>query len=217
MSTRILLADDHAITRQGLRALIEQQTDMEVVGEAKDGREAVDLARQVAPDVIIMDVTMPNLNGVDATAEIVRRLPTARVIALSIHSRGALVADMLKAGASGYLLKECLFDELVEAVKAVSSGETYLSPKIAGVVVTDYVKRLSARVDSPLDKLTDRQRQILQLIAEGKNTKQIALQLHGSPKTIDANRRQIMDKLGAHSIAELVKFAIVGGLVSLEA
>jgi DNA-binding NarL/FixJ family response regulator len=159
---------------------------------------------------------MPNLNGIDATRQIVRDYPNVKVIALSVHSNKAFVADMLKAGASGYVLKECLFEELVEAVNMVMKGRIYLSAKVAGVVVEDYVRHLSDAAGSPLDTLTDRERQVLQLIAEGKTTKQIALQLYVTTKAIEANRRAIMEKLDAHSVADLVKIAIAGGLATLE-
>jgi DNA-binding NarL/FixJ family response regulator len=216
MKTRILLVDDHGVLREGLRSLIEKQPDMEVVAEAENGRKAVELVRELLPDVVITDITMPNLNGVDATRQIIREFPQVKVLALSIHSNRAFVADMLKAGASGYVLKECTFDDLVEAVHAVASGGTYLSAKVAGVVVSDYVKRLSATPASPLDALTEREREVLQLVGEGRNTKQIARVLHISTKTVEANRRKIMDKLDAHSVADLVRIAILGGLASLE-
>jgi DNA-binding NarL/FixJ family response regulator len=216
MSIRILLADDHGIMREGLRSLLEKEPDIKVVGEAEDGRKAIGLVSELLPDVVIMDISMPGLNGADATRRIVSQFPTVKVIALSMHSNRIFVADMLKAGASGYVLKECLFDELVEAIRIVAAGDKHLSSKVAGVVVSDYVKRLSGGAESPLETLTGREREVLQLIGEGKNTKQIALELHVSPKTIEANRRKIMEKLDAHSIAELVKIAIVGGLASLE-
>jgi len=216
MKTRILLVDDHGVVREGLRSLIEKQPDMEVVGEAENGRKAVELVRELQPDVVITDITMPNLNGVGATQQIVREFPQVKVLALSIHSNRAFVADMLKAGASGYVLKECTFDDLVEAVHAVASGGTYLSSKVAGVVVSDYVKRLSQTPASPLDAITEREREVLQLVGEGRNTKQIARVLHISSKTVEANRRKIMEKLDAHSVADLVKIAILGGLASLE-
>jgi len=220
MSIRILLADDHGIIRQGLRSLLEEQPDIEVVGEAEDGRVAMQLVRELAPDIVIMDITMPNLNGVDATHEIVvSKFPKVKVIALSIHSDRHFVANMLKAGASGYVLKECLFDEFVQAVRTVAAGGTYLSSRITGVVIDDYVKRLSTTPESQLATLailTDREREVLQLLAEGKTTKQIALELHVSAKTIEANRRQIMEKLGVHSVAELTKYAVREGLTSLE-
>ena len=215
MAVRIVLAEDHGITRQGLRSLLENAPDMEVVGEAADGREAIDLVRRERPDVFITDVSMPNLNGADATRRILQDLPQVKVIGLSMHSTGALVADMLKAGASGYVLKESLFGELLDAIHTVLAGGTYLSGKVAGIVVEDYVSRLSTGPNSPLDKLTVREREVLQLITEGQTTKQIALALHVSAKAIEANRRRIMDKLDAHSVAELVKVAIASGLTSV--
>jgi len=216
MSMRILLVDDHGIVRQGLRSLLERQADMEVVGEAEDGRKALELVRELLPDVIVMDVTMPNMSGIGATHRIVHECPKVKVIALSIHSNRHFVADMLKSGASGYVLKECLFDELVQAIRTIVAGGKYLSPGITGVVVEDYVERLSTTAESQLDKLTAREHEVLQLLAEGKSTKQIALELHVSTKAIESNRRHIMDKLDIHSVAELTKYAIREGLTSLE-
>ncbi|GAI18304.1 unnamed protein product, partial [marine sediment metagenome] len=216
MSIRILLADDHAIIRQGLHSLLEKEPDVEVVGEAEDGRKALELVRELAPDIVIMDITMPNLNGIEATYEITHEFPKVKVIALSIHSDRRFVANMLKAGASGYILKECLFDEFVEAIRTVVAGNIYLSSRVAGTVVDDYVKRLLTVTNSWLAMLTEREREVLQLLAEGKSTKQIALELHVSTKTIEANRRQIMDKLDIHSVAELTKYAVREGLTSLE-
>ncbi len=216
MAIRILLVEDHGITRQGLRLLIEKEPDMEVVGEAEDGRKAVELVRELLPDIVITDITMPNLNGVDATRQIVRDFPQTKVIALSIHSKMPFVTSMLKAGASGYLLKESLFNELLEAIETVMAGNTYLSSKIAGALVDAFIKKGLHHPESPLEVLTEREREVLQLIAEGKNTKEIALALHVSTKAIEANRRKIMEKLHAHSVAELVKIAILGGLTSLE-
>jgi DNA-binding NarL/FixJ family response regulator len=215
MSIRILLADDHGIIRQGLRSLLEKEPDMQVVGEAEDGRKAIELVNECSPDIVIMDITMPNLNGVEATRHITGELSKSKVIALSIHSNRRFVADMLKAGASGYILKECLSDELVQAIRTVSTGGRYLSPRITDVVIDDYVKRLSTTPESRIATLTARERQVLQLLAEGKSTKQIALDLHVSSKTIEANRRRIMEKLDIHSIAELTKYAVREGLTSL--
>jgi DNA-binding NarL/FixJ family response regulator len=216
MSIGILLVDDHAIIRQGLRSLLEKQPDLEVVAEAEDGRKAIELVRELLPDIVIMDVTMPSLNGIEATRQICSAFPEVRVIALSIHSNRRFIGDMLQAGAAGYILKDSLFEELIRAIKAVTAGGRYLSPKITGVVVDDYIKHLSTSADSPLASLTSREREVLQLVAEGRSTKQVALELHVSTKTIEANRRQIMEKLDLHSVAELTKYAIREGLTSLE-
>jgi DNA-binding NarL/FixJ family response regulator len=216
MSIRIVIADDHGIIRQGLRSLLERQSDIEVIGEAQDGREAFELVRELFPDIIIMDITMPNLNGVDATRRIVNKFPSTRVIALSIHSNRRFVADMLQAGASGYVLKECLFEELIEAIKTVMSDNIYLSPRITGVLINDYVGRLAKTVDIKKPALTDREHEVLQLLAEGKPMKQIGRKLHVSVKTIEAIRRHIMEKLSIYSVAELTKYAIREGLTALE-
>lgn len=216
MSIGTLIVDDHGIIREGLRSLLSRQPDIEIVGEAIDGRKAVELVREIVPDVIMMDITMPNLNGVDATRHIVREFPETKVIALSMHSSSIFVADMIKAGVSGYLLKDCLFDEVVEAIRIVYDGGTYISPGIVSVIVNDYVNRLTGVRGLPLEALTDREREVLQLIGEGKNTKQIARELHLSTKAIEANRRKIMDKLNSQSVAGLVKWAILGGLTTLE-
>jgi len=202
---RILIADDHGIVRQGLTSLMERQPNIEVVGEAKDGQEALDLVKELSPDVVIMDVAMPNLNGADATRLILRDNPDIRVIALSMHAEKHIVRDILQAGAMAYVLKSYLFDELSKALEAAAAGERYLSPRIAGVVVDDYVSRGQSAL---------RERQVLQLTAEGKTVKQIARQLHVSPKTADGARRRLMNKLGISSIAELTKYAIREGITS---
>jgi len=216
MSIRILLADDHKITREGLRSLLDNQQDMEVVAEAEDGRTAVSLVREVVPSVVIMDVSMPDLNGVEAARQIIAQFPDVKIIGLSMHSDTLFVTEMLKSGASGYLLKDCAFDELALAIRTVVTGKTYLSPSISGVVVDDYLHRLSKADFSDSEVLTDREREVLQLLAEGKSTKQIALKLHISVKTVETHRRQIMNKLDIHTVAELTKYAIRKGLTSLE-
>lgn len=216
MNIRILLVDDHAIIREGLRSLLEKQPEMEVVADTDDGRKAFDLVRELLPDIIIMDITMRGLNGIEATRRIIDEFPTVKIIALSIHSKRRYVTDMLSAGASGYILKECLFDELAQAIKAVAAGGRYLSPRITDIVVNDYIKHLSTTTNSPFEALKTREREVLQLVAEGKSTKQIALELHVSTKTIEANRRQVMEKLHAHSVAELTKYAVREGLTTLE-
>lgn len=216
MSIRILLADDHRITRQGLRSLLDNQSDMEVVAEAEEGRTAVRLAKELSPDVVIMDVSMPDLNGIEATRQILDRSPGTKVVALSMHSDTLFVSEMLKSGACGYMLKDCAFEELERAIRTVVAGKTYLSPSISGVVVDDYLHRLSKGNLAGDDVLTNREKEVLQLLAEGKSTKQIALKLHVSVKTIETHRRQIMEKLDLHSVAELTKYAIRKGYTSLE-
>ncbi|MBN2180347.1 MAG: response regulator transcription factor [Sedimentisphaerales bacterium] len=213
---RIILVDDHRIIRQGLRSLLESQSDIEVIGEAENGHTAVQLVHEKQPDIVITDVTMPHLNGIEATSQITRLFPQVKVIALSGHSDNAFVTDMLKAGASAYVLKKCLFEELLGAIRIVNKGGRYLSPEVTKGIVGNYICLLSESKDKPLEKLTEREREVLQLIAEGKSTKQIALQLHVSAKAIEANRRKVMQKLNSQSIAELVKYAIAGGLISLE-
>ena len=209
MKLRILLVDDHKIVREGLRTLIEKQPGLEVVGEANSGRMALNLARELKPDVVIMDITMPDLNGIEATRQIHSEIPGVKVIALSMHSDKRLVAGILMAGASGYLLKEdCDSVELGRAIQAVASNQTYLSPKIGEVVIKDYVRHLSITTSSPFSILTPREREVLQLLAEGKSTKEIASSLHLSVKTIETHRNKIMEKLDIHSIAELTKYAI---------
>lgn len=213
---RVLLADDHGIVRQGSRELLDEQVDMEVVGEAEDGTRALELVGEVLPDIVVMDITMPNLNGIEATAQIVRQFPKVKVVALSAHSGRSYAASMLKAGALGYVLKDSLFDELTKAIRTVAAGQTYLSTKVAGTITTDYVTRLSGTTRSSSDNLTAREMKMLRLLTEGKSTKEIASQLRISPKTVDANRRKIMDKLGISNVPGLVKYALREGIISLE-
>jgi DNA-binding NarL/FixJ family response regulator len=217
---RVLLADDHQIMRDGLRALLEAQSGMQVVGEAEDGRTACEMAARLRPDAVVMDIGMPELNGVDATRRIAAELPSVRVIALSMHADRRFVAEMLRAGASGYLVKDAAFEELVDAIRAVTQGRVYLGQGVAGVVVQDYVRRLGAAPEaevSPISKLSPREREVLQLAAEGNSTKEIASVLGLSVKTVETHRRQIMDKLGTYTLAGLIKIAIREGLTSLEA
>lgn len=216
MRLRLLLADDHGMFREGLRALIEKQTDLEVVGEAANGREAVRLARDLTPTVVVMDVSMPDLGGVEATRRILKRSPKAKVIALSMHSDRRFVVEMLRAGAQGYLLKDCAYEELVCAIRTVAGGRVYLSPRIAGVVLEDCVRRAASEAAAPAPALTAREREVLQLLAEGHGTKQIAARLHVSTKTIDTHRHNIMNKLDIRSVAELTKYAVREGLTTLE-
>jgi DNA-binding NarL/FixJ family response regulator len=216
MHTRILLADDHRIIREGLRALLQKQPDMEVVEEAQDGNAAVRLTEKLRPDIVIMDIGMPDLNGIEATHQIVARVKSAKVIALSMHSDKRFVVEMLKAGASGYLLKDCAFEELVDAIRSVCAGSIYLSHRVTGVVVDEYLHSGSGGGSTAYSLLTAREREVLQLLAEGNTTKTIAYSLSVSTKTVEAHRKQIMKKLDVTSIAELTKYAIREGLTSLD-
>ena len=216
MSVTILLADDHRIVCDGLRMVIENAGDMRVVGTATNGREAVRLARSLAPDVVIMDVAMPELNGIEATRQIVDDCPGVKVIGLSMHADKRFVRGMLGARASGYLLKECAAGELAQAIRTVVKGHIYLSASITGVVVDDYVQKRASAGEKHRRALTPREREVLQLLAEGRSTRQIAQALFISVKTVESHRRQIMEKIQIHSVAELTKFAIREGLTSLD-
>ena len=217
MKKKILLADDHEIVREGLRALIEKRTDMEIAGEANSGREAVRLVRKLTPDLIIMDISMPDLNGIDATRQVLAVSPKVRVVALSMHSDKRFVVGMLKSGARGYLLKESAFKELISAIEAVLADQIYLSPKIAGTVINDFVQSISERDISDSYLLTDGERAVLQLISEGWVTREIAAQLHISVKTVEARRKKMMEKLKLNNLAELIKFAVREGITSIDA
>ena len=215
MSIRIVLADDHQIVRDGLRALLEKEKDMQVVGEAADGRTAVRLALKLRPHVVLIDVSMPDLNGVEAARQIAADAPEVKVLALSMHADKRYVGAMLQAGAAGYLLKDLAFEEVVHAIKTAGQGQVYLSRGVVGIVVDDYVERLS-KEEAEKPDLTPREREILQLVAEGRSTKEIAVALHISVKTVETHRRQIMERLNIHSVAELTKYAVRQGLTSLE-
>lgn len=206
---RILLADDHAVVRQGFKMILAAQPDMEIVGEAGNGREALDLAGQLQPDVIVMDVAMPELNGIEATRRLSDLSPRTRVLALSMHKDSVYVREILRAGARGYLLKDSIASDLLAAVRAVARGEGYLSPGVSDAVLNDYRRH----VTDPIDLLTSREREVLQMIAEGKTNKEIATVLNLSVYTVDAHRGRIMEKLNLHSVNELVRFAVRAGLV----
>jgi len=207
--TRILLADDHAVVRQGFRMILGAQADMEIVGEAGNGREAVSMTEQLKPDVVVMDVAMPELNGIEATRRIAESQPHTKVLALSMHKDSVYVREILRAGARGYLLKDSIDVDLLAAVRAVAKGEGYLSPAVSDTVLSDYRKH----VTDPLDLLSSREREVLQLIAEGKTNKDIATLLNLSVYTVDAHRGRIMEKLNLHSTSELVRFAVRKGLI----
>ena len=218
MTIRILLADDHKIIRDGLRNLLEKQSEMVVVGEAENGIEAIQKALELEPHVVIMDVSMGDMNGMEATCEIHKALPAAKIIALSMHSDKRYVTRMLKVGACAYLLKHCAFTELVRAIHAVLKGNRYLSPGITDIVIDGYLDRSQPLEDEPSSSslLSPRERQVLQLIAEGKSSKEAGHALFVSIRTIESHRLRIMDKLNIRTIAELTKFAIREGLTTLE-
>ena len=216
MGIKILLADDHKIMRDGLRSLIERHPGMEVVAEAESGRTALKLSVKLRPDVVVMDINMPDLNGIDATHRIIAEAPGVRVIAFSMHTDHQFVAEALKAGVSGYLDKNSAFEELAHAIRTVNANQSYLCSKITGDVLKSYVSKMVQEETDHPDLLTDREREIVQLYAEGRSTNQIAADLNISVKTVETHRRNVMDKLGIGSIAELTKFAVRKGLTSLE-
>lgn len=208
--TRILLADDHTVVRRGFGLILASHPDMEVIGEASNGREAVELAEQLQPDVVVIDVTMPELNGIEGTRRIGEISPRSRVLALSMHRDAVYVREILKAGARGYLVKDADDDAFVDAVRAVARGDGYISPAVSDAVLADYRKH----VTNPLDLLTSREREVLQLIAEGQTNKEIANLLSLSVYTVEAHRGKIMEKLNLHNTGDMVRFAIRNGLIS---
>lgn len=217
MSIKILIVDDHGILRTGVKLIIDQTDDMKIVGQACDGHEGIELARKLKPDVVLMDISMPGLNGIEATKEIVSKNPDIKILALSAYCNRRFVKDMLKAGASGYALKDTMADELIYAIKSVHAGRRYLSEKVTKLIVDDYAQGGSSdSAEELLDKLTNRERGLLQLIAENKTTKEAAKLLHVSVKTIEARRLNIIKKLGVSGTAELTKIAIREGLTSID-
>jgi DNA-binding NarL/FixJ family response regulator len=213
---KVMLADDHHIVREGLRGLLEKQGDMEVLGEAQNGREAVRLCRQLRPDIVIMDISMPDLNGMDATRQILADSQTVKVVALSMHSEKHFVDGMLRAGVKGYLLKDCASEELIQCIHAVSAGRVYLSPAITPMIVSEFVNPTPRDCLSATPELSAREREILQMIAEGRSTKKIADSLFISVKTVESHRKKIMDKTGVKTVAELTKYAIRLGLTTVD-
>jgi DNA-binding NarL/FixJ family response regulator len=213
MSIRIIIADDHQLIREGLKVLLEKESDMEVVGEASDGIGSISLTRELAPDVVVMDVRMPEMSGIAASHQILSEFPRVKIIALSTYSDRRYVLDMLKTGAHGYLLKDCAFEELARAIRLVTSDRNYLCPEIAKIVVKGLITSESGAGDSVVSVLSPREREVLQLIAEGKRSSEIADLLHISVKTVDTHRQQIMHKLQTRSVAQLTKYAIREGLI----
>lgn len=212
---RILIADDHGIVRKGLRLQLEQHEEFQVVGEAADGREAVRLAEELSPDVIIMDIAMPNLNGIQATTQLVKKNPNLGVIMLSMHSDESYLTRTLSAGAKGYLLKDSADQDLYRAVQSVSEGKPFFSPSIAKTLLEDYMRQLQQRgLQDSYDLLTDREKEILQLLAEGKSNKEVAGQLNLSPSTVETHRTRIMQKLDLHSSADIVLYAVRKKIIS---
>ncbi len=205
-----MLADDHTILRKGVRMLIESQADMEVAGEARTGREAVDGVRKWKPDIVVMDVSMPELNGIEATRQISEECPDTKVVALSMHKDSVYVREILRAGARGYLLKESEDDDLLKAIRVVHRGEAFLSPAISDAVLTDYRRHVS----NPVDLLTSREREVLTMIADGKSNKEIAATLNLSVYTIESHRGSLMEKLNLHNTGDMVRFALRNGLIS---
>ena len=211
MEIKVLLADDHKILRDGLKNVIEKKSNLRVVGEATDGREAVRLCKKISPDVVIMDVAMEGLNGVEATRQIINNNKEIKIIALSMHSNKRFVVGMFKAGAFGYLLKDCDSEELIHAINTVAQNKKYLTQSISGIILNELISGFDET-----SELTSRENEVLQLIAEGKSSKEIGKMLFLSSKTVDAHRKNIMDKLNLHTIPELTKYAIKRGLTSLD-
>jgi len=205
---KILLADDHTIVRQGLKLILSAHSDLQVVGEAGNGREAVDLAQKLRPDVVLMDVAMPDWNGIEATRRMIEANGRIKILVLSMHKEAVYVREILRAGARGYILKDAIDKELLSAVRSVAKGDGYISPAVSGALLSDYRKD----VTDPVDLLSGREREVLQLIAEGKTNKEIATRLNLSVYTVDSHRGKIMEKLNLHSTGELVRFALKHGL-----
>jgi two-component system response regulator NreC len=213
---KLLVADDHKIFRQGIKKLLEEESDMSVVGEAADGREAVKKATELKPDVILMDIAMANLNGLEATKQIKKVLPSIRVIMLTMHKNEEYILQSFQAGASGFILKEGAVEELVSAIRSIHQDKSFLSPTISKTLIDAYLRKMeTGKTETPFDLLTDREREVLQLIAEGYTNREVAKALFISVKTVEAHRAHIMQKLNIHDIAKLVKYAIQKGLVDL--
>jgi DNA-binding NarL/FixJ family response regulator len=215
MIIRIVLADDHTILRQSLAKSFREESDIEIIGEAKDGRSTVELVKQLQPDMVVMDIQMPDLNGLEATRRIVKEFPQIKVLGLSMYSNDKYIREMFRAGASGYLLKNCSFEELVKAVRTIMNGKIFIGTSVGDVVIKEYIN-MPEKDDSAFSVLSQREREILQLLAEGSTTKLIARLLHISPKTVEGHRLKMMEKLNIDSIAKLTKYAIQEGMTTPE-
>ena len=214
MKIRVVIADDHKIVRQGLRGLLEREPGIQVVDEAENGHSALQMIRESLPDIVVMDVSMPGLDGIEATRQITQEIPNIKVVALSMYSDVRFITRMLKSGASAYLLKDSAFEELVKSIHAVIKNQTYFSPVVADILAKEYIHRMDQLESSGSEGLTNREREVLGFLADGKSTKEIASSLRLNPKTIESHRYHIMNKLGIHSLAELIKYEIEEGLAS---
>jgi RNA polymerase sigma factor (sigma-70 family) len=218
MTLRVLLVEDHAIVRQGIRALLDEEPDIAIVGEAADGNQALALAQSLRPEIVLMDLNLPGLSGIEATRQVLQLLPDVRVLVLSMYDSEEYVFRALRAGASGYVLKQSTSTELVMALRAVAAGSTFLSPGISQILISDFMRRADAQTttDDALSILTPREREVLELIARGLTNRQIAERLHISIKTVETHRGNMMQKLDVHDRAELIKFAIDSGVISID-
>jgi len=217
MPLKVVLVEDHTLVRSGIRSLLESSQEVEVVGDVGDGRAALELCRQLSPDIVLTDVEMASLNGIETARQLHATLPDIKIIMLSMHGDSQYVLESLKAGATGYVLKDAAFTELLTAIRTVAEGRRYLSPPLADLVMDDYVRRANGhQAASDLDKLSAREREILQMVAEGRSSSQVAATIHISVRTVDTHRYNIMQKLGIHSIAGLTKFAIAHGVTSVK-
>jgi two-component system response regulator NreC len=214
---RVVLAEDHTIVRKGLRSLLDAETDIEVVGEAGDGRQAVQQVGELHPDIVLMDITMPGLNGLEATRQIKQRYPEVQVLVLTMHATEEYIRQILRAGASGYLVKQAAVSELVLAIRAVQAGGCFLSPSISKAIVDEYSRQVDATLgEARYDRLTNREREVLQLVAEGHSSREIGETLCISVKTVEAHRASLMEKLDLHNVAEVTRYAIARGLIGVD-